>query len=69
MVMKKQIVLVILTVMATIGLIAQIVPGLAVFADESDTDTEQEIKQKNVCSGFAICTNIANNLIESGILR
>jgi hypothetical protein len=69
MVMKKQIVLVILTVMATIGLIAQIVPGIAVFADESDTNTEQEIKQKNVCSGFAICTNIANNLIESGILR
>ena len=44
MVMKKQIVLAILTVMATIGLIGQIVPGLAVFADESDTDTEQKIK-------------------------
>jgi|GEM_PF-1636227 hypothetical protein len=69
MVMKKQIVLAILTVMATIGLIGQIVPGLAAFADESDTDTEQEIKQKNVCSGFAICANIADNLIESGILR
>jgi len=55
--------------MATIGLIGQIVPGLAAFADESDTDTEQEIKQKNVCSGFAICANIADNLIESGILR
>jgi hypothetical protein len=69
MVMKKQIVLVILTVMATIGLIGQIVPGVAVFADESDTETEQKIKQKNVCSGFAICSNIADNLIESGILR
>jgi hypothetical protein len=69
MVMKKQIVLVILTVMATIGLIAQIVPGIAVFADESDTNTEQKIKQKNACSGFAICSNIADNLIESGILR
>jgi hypothetical protein len=69
MVMKKQIVLVILTVMATIGLTDQIVPGIAVFADESDTDTEQKIKQKNVCSGFAICSNIADNLIESGILR
>jgi hypothetical protein len=67
--MKKQIVLVILTVMATIGLIGQIVPGLDVFADESDTNTEQKIKQKNVCSGFAICSNIADNLIESGILR
>jgi hypothetical protein len=69
MVMKKQIVLAILTGMATIALIGQIVPGLAVFADDSDTDTEQKIKQKNVCSGFAICTNIADNLIESGILR
>ena len=67
--MNKQIVLVILTVMATIGLIGQIVPGIAAFADDSETDTKQKIKQKNVCSGFAICTNIANNLIESGILR
>ena len=28
-------------------------------ADESETQTEQEIKQKNVCSGWAVCTNIA----------
>jgi hypothetical protein len=28
-------------------------------ADESETETEQEIKQKNVCSGWAVCTNIA----------
>jgi hypothetical protein len=28
-------------------------------ADESETETEQEIRQKNVCSGWAICTNIA----------
>ena len=26
---------------------------------ESETETEQEIKQKNVCSGWAVCTNIA----------
>jgi hypothetical protein len=33
-----------------------------VFAqDESGTNTEQEIKQKNVCSGWAVCTNIAEN--------
>lgn len=55
--------------MATIGLIGQFVPEIAVFADESDTNTEQKINQKNVCSGFAICGNIADNLIESGILR
>ena len=28
---------------------------------ESGTETEQEIKQKNVCSGWAVCTNIAEN--------
>jgi len=28
-------------------------------ADESETQTEQEIRQKNVCSGWAVCTNIA----------
>jgi hypothetical protein len=27
--------------------------------DESETDKEQEIKQKNVCSGWTVCTNIA----------
>ncbi len=29
--------------------------------DESETETEQEIKQENVCSGWAVCTNIAEN--------
>jgi hypothetical protein len=28
---------------------------------ESETETEQEIKQKNVCSRWAVCTNIAEN--------
>lgn len=55
--------------MATIGLINQIVPGTAVFADELDTDTKQKIKQKNVCSGLAIYGNISDNLIESGTIR
>jgi hypothetical protein len=31
--------------------------------DGSETDTEQEIKQKNVCSGWAVCTNIATGAI------
>jgi hypothetical protein len=34
-------------------------------ADESETETEQEIKQKNVCSGWAVCTNIATGAIGS----
>ena len=55
--------------MATIGLIGHVVAGIPAYADESERNTEQEIKQKNVCSGFAICTNIANNLIESTMLR
>jgi hypothetical protein len=69
MALNKQIVLVIITIVATIGLMGHNVPGIQVYGDESETNTEQDIKQKNVCSGFAICTNIADNLIESGILR
>lgn len=69
MVKKKQAVLVLVTVMATIGMIGHVVVGISAYADESETNTDQVIKQKNVCSGFAICTNIANNLIESTMLR
>jgi hypothetical protein len=29
--------------------------------DETEIKTEQEIGQKNVCSGWAICTNDAEN--------
>jgi hypothetical protein len=32
-------------------------------ANESETEAEQEIKQKNVCSGWAVCTNIATGAI------
>jgi uncharacterized membrane protein len=39
---------------------------LAVFADESETDTDQEIKQKNVGSGDAEQNNCAQNLIKAG---
>jgi hypothetical protein len=67
--LNKKLVLVIITIMATIGLMGHNVLGIHVYADESETNTEQDIKQKNVCSGFAICSNIADNLIESGILR
>jgi hypothetical protein len=35
--------------------------------DESETETDQEIRQKNVCSGWAICTNIAENDKNSGL--
>ena len=34
---------------------------IALAQDESETNAEQEIAQKNVCSGWAVCTNIAEN--------
>jgi hypothetical protein len=39
----------------------------AAYADESETETEQLIKQKNVCSGWAVCVNEALNAEESSI--
>jgi uncharacterized membrane protein len=35
------------------------------FADESETETEQEIKQKNVGSGESVNDNCGQNLIDS----
>lgn len=32
---------------------------------ESETETEQETNQKNVCSGWALCTNDAESNIDS----
>ena len=40
---------------------------LAAYADESETSTEQLIKQENVCSGWAVCVNEALNAEESSI--
>jgi hypothetical protein len=35
--------------------------------DGTETGTEQEIGQKNVCSGWAVCTNDAENREDSSI--
>ena len=35
------------------------------FADESETETEQELKQKNVGSGESFNDNCGQNLIDS----
>ena len=35
------------------------------FADESETETEQELKQSNVGSGNSVNDNCAQNLIDS----
>jgi hypothetical protein len=34
--------------------------------DSSETGTEQENEQKNVCSGWAVCVNIAANTQDTG---
>jgi cytoskeletal protein RodZ len=34
--------------------------------DSSETGTEQENEQKNVCSGWAVCVNIASNAQDTG---
>jgi hypothetical protein len=44
-------------IVAGVGLMGFVPSGESVFGDESETNTEQKIKQKNVCSGFAICSN------------
>jgi hypothetical protein len=36
-------------------------------SDGTGTETEQEIGQKNVCSGWAVCTNDAENREDSAI--
>jgi hypothetical protein len=35
--------------------------------DSSETGTEQESEQKNVCSGWAVCINVATNAEDSTI--
>jgi hypothetical protein len=39
--------------------------GTAVYAEESESNPEQELGQKNVCSGFAVCTNHGQNSIHT----
>ena len=33
------------------------VPSTVASVDESETDTDQEIRQENICIGFAVCIN------------
>jgi hypothetical protein len=56
--------LAIATVLLAAALIGILSTNPIAFAqDESETNIEQEIKQKNVCSGWAVCTNIATGAI------
>ena len=67
--MRNQRTLVIIVIVAAAGLVGSVVSGTPVYADESETSTEQKIKQENVCSGFAVCSNTAEDLIDSRLLR
>ena len=54
----------------TAGLAASILSVVAIttpiaFADESETETEQELRQKNVGSGESTNDNCGQNLIDS----
>jgi hypothetical protein len=60
--------LVIATVLMAAALAGILSTSPIAFAqDESETNTEQEIKQKNVCSGWAVCINTAENLIGGAL--
>ena len=58
---KKLAIATVLLVAALAGILST--DQIAFAQDESETNTEQEIKQKNVCSGWAVCTNIATGAI------
>ena len=40
---------------------------MTVFADESETSTDQSVKQKNVGSGDSLNFNCGQNLIKAGV--
>ena len=52
---------------ASILAVVAITTPLAYAQTESETETDQEIKQKNVCSGWAVCTNEAVNTEDTGL--
>ena len=47
------------------GVCVPIVVPVPDSGDSEETETEQEIGQKNVCSGWAVCTNDAENREDS----
>ena len=51
--------------MLAAAFVAMISYPLAFAQSESETESEQEINQKNVCSGWAVCINDAENKIDS----
>jgi hypothetical protein len=39
-----------------------------VYADDFEANTEQELEQKNVCTGFVVCTNHGQTIIKHRVL-
>jgi hypothetical protein len=71
---KKLVAIAFVLVLGTLSLAAAMTPLVyaqlpppVIFppTDESGTETEQEIGQKNVCSGWAVCTNDSENREDS----
>jgi hypothetical protein len=60
---KSFIIAAFLTAAALTGILST--TTMAVYADESETSTEQNLKQSNVGSGDSTNTNCAQNLIDS----
>jgi hypothetical protein len=60
---KKSIVMTAVLAASILSVVAISTP--MAFADESETETEQEIKQRNVGSGESVNDNCGQNLIDS----
>jgi hypothetical protein len=52
-------------VASAVLILAATTPITGAYADESETNTEQKLKQNNLGSGESTNTNCAQNLIES----
>jgi hypothetical protein len=55
----------ILTAAALTGILSTL--PMTVYADESETSTDQSVKQKNVGSGDSLNFNCGQNLIKTGV--
>ena len=62
---KKLPIVAILTAAALTGILST--APMTVYADESETNTDQLVKQKNVGSGDSLNFNCGQNLIKAGV--
>jgi hypothetical protein len=62
---KKLPIAAILTAAALTGILST--APMTVYADETETSTDQSVKQKNVGSGDSLNSNCGQNLINAGV--